>query len=280
MEEENEKKEETSESEEEEKEEKKEKKKKEEKEDSKPHHSSHSSSSSKPNSTKILTLVVTITLILTLINTFGIFSATNMTNTAGAAVDGGDAPAPPTPSAPAPTVDVEIKDAPIKGVRTAPVTIIEFSDYECPFCSRFYSQTLPQIQKEYIDTGKVVLAYRDFPLSFHQNAQKAAESARCVREQTDDEGYFEMHDQIFENQGSLSLANLKLWAKEIDGVDGTEFDTCLDSGKTASAVQADFQDGQAYGVRGTPGFFINGKLISGAQPFSVFQQAIEAELAS
>ncbi len=163
------------------------------------------------------------------------------------------------------------------GDPNAPVTIIEFSDYQCPFCHRFWSQTLPQIKQEYIDTGKVKLVYRDFPLSsIHQYAQKAAEAAECVRDAAggSDEAYFKMHDKLFENQQDLSVENLKAMAQEL----GYDISSCLESDKFKDEVQKDFTDGSAAGVRGTPSFFINGKPLSGAQPFSAFKQIIDSEL--
>lgn len=167
-----------------------------------------------------------------------------------------------------------IDDDSIKGNPNAPVTIVEFSDYECPFCERFYSQTFKQIQEQYIDTGKVNFVYRDFPLSFHKQAQKAAEAAECAGEQGK---YFEMHDQLFENGVDRGVDSFKQYAKDI-GLDQKSFDECLDSGEMKSEVKKDFSDGQNLGVQGTPAFFINGKEISGAQPFSVFQEIIEQEL--
>ena len=178
------------------------------------------------------------------------------------------------PSIPTGVVDVSADDDPVKGDPDAPVTIIEFSDFECPFCGRWYSSTLPQIEEQYIKTGKVKLVYRDFPLSFHAQAQIAAEAAECADDQ---DKFWEMHDKIFENQPLLSEASLKQWAIEI-GLDTGEFESCLSSGKHKSEIQNDLNEGQQYGVTGTPGFFVNGKLLVGAQPFSVFQQAIDAEL--
>ena len=166
-------------------------------------------------------------------------------------------------------------DDPVEGAKNAPVTIIEFSDFQCPFCERFYTQTLPQIENEYIKTGKAKLVYRDFPLSFHENAQKAAEAGECADEQGK---FWVMHDMIFENQASLSVADLKKYAGRV-GLDQAKFDSCLDSSKYAAEVQKDQTDGQAAGVTGTPGFVINGRLIVGAQPFSAFKQAIDAALA-
>ncbi len=172
-------------------------------------------------------------------------------------------------------VEVSIDDDAVKGDKNAPVTIVEFSDYECPFCARFYTQTLSQIDEQYIKTGKVNLVYRDYPLGFHQQAQKAAEAAECAGEQ---EKYFDMHDKLFEEGVAGGVASYKQFAGQI-GLDQGKFDECLDSGSMAEEVQKDLADGSKYGVQGTPAFFVNGKLISGAQPFPAFQQAIEAELA-
>jgi len=181
--------------------------------------------------------------------------------------------APSQPSAPVRKA-VGPDDDPSKGDENAPVTIIEFSDYQCPFCSRFYSQTLPQIQKKYIDTGKVRFVYRDFPLSIHPQAVPAAIAANCAGEQGK---YWEYHNKIFDNQRSLSESNYLQWAEDL-GLDKNAFATCLKDPKQKAEVQKDFADGSAAGVSGTPAFFINGRLVSGAQPFSVFEQAIEAEL--
>ena len=171
-------------------------------------------------------------------------------------------------------VEVSIDDDAVKGDKNAPVTIVEFSDYECPFCARFYTQTLSQIDEQYIKTGKVNLVYRDYPLGFHQQAQKAAEAAECAGEQGK---YFDMHDKLFEEGVVGGIASYKQFAGQM-GLDQGKFDECLDSGAMAEEVQKDLADGSKYGVQGTPAFFVNGKLISGAQPFPAFQQAIEAEL--
>ncbi|MAG75360.1 MAG: hypothetical protein CL811_01260 [Colwelliaceae bacterium] len=173
---------------------------------------------------------------------------------------------------------VELGNAPVKGDASAPVTIVEFSDYECPFCGKFYSETLPQIEENYIKTGKVKLVFKDFPLGFHANAEGAAVAARCAGALGGDEDYYEMHDLLFENQQGLNRANYVKWAGQV-GVSQVNFEKCLDSGEHESKVQADLLQGQSLGVTGTPGFLINGKLVSGAQPYSVFEQAIEAELA-
>lgn len=174
-------------------------------------------------------------------------------------------------------IDVSIEGSPTKGNKNAKVTIVEFTDYQCPFCAKFYSDSYKQIIKDYVDTGKVLYVAKDFPLNFHSEAKKAAESARCVRDQKGDTGYFRMHDKLFENQASLSLSNYKSWAREL-GVDGKKFDECLDSGKFADEVSADLAYGQQIGISGTPGFFVNGVLVSGAQPYSVFKQLIDKGL--
>ena len=173
-------------------------------------------------------------------------------------------------------VQVSLDDDTIKGDSNAPVTIVEFSDYECPYCARFYSQTLKLIEEKYIDTGKVKFAYRDFPLSSHRNAQKAAEAAECAGDQGK---YYEMHDKLFESGVSQGVESFKQYASQI-GLDTTEFNDCLDSGKNYDEVQKDLRDGSAAGVRGTRAFFINGIPLSGAQPFGAFEQLIEQELNS
>lgn len=175
-------------------------------------------------------------------------------------------------------VDVSIDDDAIKGDKNAPVTIVEFSDYECPFCVRFYQNTLPQIVTDYIDTGKVRMVFRDFPLGFHRMARSSSIAAECARDQKGDEMYYEYHDKMYDNQSALSVESLKKWAGEL-GLNQSEFDDCLDSEKFGDEIDKDFADGQSYGVTGTPAFFINGRKISGAQPFSVFKTIIDEELA-
>ena len=187
-------------------------------------------------------------------------------------------------------VEVSADDDPVLGKDNAPVIIIEFSDFQCPFCRKFWTDTFEQLKTEYIDTGKVKLIYRDFPLdSIHPMAQKSAEAAQCANEQ---EKYWEYHDKMYGEQNILdggsiegpvqstvtyTVNDLKKWAKDL-GLDSGKFDSCLDDGKYEDEVKNDFQDGAQAGVQGTPSFFINGKQLSGAQPFSAFKQAIDAEL--
>ena len=178
----------------------------------------------------------------------------------------------------APAVEVDMAaladDDAVKGQANAPVTIIEFSDYECPFCGKFYAETLSQLYEKYIKTGKVKLIYRDFPLDFHPQAQKAAEAAECAGEQGK---YYEMHNQLFEEGVVGGVTTFKRYAQDLK-LNVGKFDDCLDSGKMAAEIQQDQADGAAVGVQGTPAFFVNGKFVSGAQPFSVFETMIEAEL--
>src|SRR3990170_3253719 len=165
-----------------------------------------------------------------------------------------------------PRVNVSADDDPVRGDKKASVTIIEFGDYQCPYCEIFFSQVLPQIEKRYIQTGKVKFIYRDFPLSFHQYAGKAAEATECADEQGK---FWDFHDKLYKNQNSLDLASLKIYAQQL-GVDTTKFNACLDSGKMRAEVQKDVSDGGGYGVSGTPAFFINGVNVQGAKPFSEF----------
>lgn len=174
-------------------------------------------------------------------------------------------------------------DGPFLGSPEAPVAMVEFSDFQCPFCRRFFKETLPQIKEKYVKTGKVKFVYRDFPLvQIHNMAQKYAEAGECANE----EGKFwQMHDKIFEEQEKLgqgtvtgiTAADVKKWAREI-GLDGQRFDQCLDSGKYAQEVGKDYNDGVAAGVSGTPGTFVNGRLVQGAVPYTQFEQIIEEEL--
>jgi len=172
-----------------------------------------------------------------------------------------------------PILDVSIDGAPSRGPANAPVTIVEFSDFQCPYCARVQSE-LAKVRETYND--KVRIVYKDFPLSIHNNAQKAAEASRCAREQNK---YWEYHDVLFQNGSALSPDNLKKFAADLQ-LDTAKFNACLDSGKYAAAVNKDIADGTKVGVSGTPAFLVNGRFLSGAQPFSAFQEAIDDALAS
>jgi protein-disulfide isomerase len=194
------------------------------------------------------------------------------------------APTQVPPAQPVQPVTVPLSDEPAKGDPNAPVTIVEYSDYQCPFCLRHFDNTMPSLQ-QYIDAGQVRYVFKDFPIhSIHPQAQKAHEAARCARELGGDDAYWAMHDLLFTNQEAWAqtslpehVAVLKSLAGEA-GLSQAEFDACLDSGKYYDAINVEVNEGVQLGVRGTPTFFINGQLLSGAQPFSVFQQAIESFL--
>lgn len=167
--------------------------------------------------------------------------------------------------------DVSADDDPIKGDKNAKVTIIEFSDFECPFCEKA-EPTLKKIMDKY--AGKVKLVYRDFPLTFHKSAQKASEASQCANDQGK---YWEYHDKLYANQKALAVADLKKYAVDL-GLDIAKFNECLDNNKFADEVKKDLADGEAAGVDGTPAFFINGRKIVGAQPYESFEKIIEEEL--
>jgi len=178
-------------------------------------------------------------------------------------------------------VDVSADDDAVLGNKNAKVTIIEFSDYQCPFCRTFWKDSLSQIIKDYVNTGKAKFIYRDYPLSFHPMAVPSAQAAECA----DDQGkYWDMHDKMFSEQTKLgqgtvtyTVQDLKKWAVQI-GLDANKFNQCLDSGKYKAEVEKDFADGQAAGVSGTPTTFINGRSLVGAQPYATFKAIIEEEL--
>ena len=169
-----------------------------------------------------------------------------------------------------PRIQIEAK-GPARGPEGAKITIVEFSDFECPFCSKA-EETVNQVMEKY--AGKVRLHFRHFPLSFHPNAPKAAEAAACANDQGK---FWEMHKQLFANQKALTIVELKQHAVAA-GLEKAKFDECLDSGKMKALVEGDTKAGSEVGVTGTPAFFINGKLLSGAQPASEFEKIIEAEL--
>jgi protein-disulfide isomerase len=229
--------------------------------------------------TKLLTILVTITLVITFLNLYMTSDLNGKFDSITGKVvvqDGQSAPTQqpiPKPQQPS-RVQVSADDDPIKGSADAPVTIIEFSDFQCPYCERFFTQTLPLIEKNYIKTGKVRFVYRDFPLSFHQYAQKAAEAAKCADEQGK---YWEYHDKLFNNQNALDISSLVQYAKELT-LNETRFNDCLNSGRMVTKVQQDLNDGLKYGISGTPTFFINGIELVGAQPYNVFEQVINGEL--
>jgi len=184
-------------------------------------------------------------------------------------------------------VKISADNDPIIGNPDAPITIIEFSDFQCPFCARFHSQTLPLILEEYIEQGKVKLVFRDFPIqSIHPNALPASIAAECANEQ----GKFkEMHDMLFDNQNEWNkqdtvdaLSSFSQYATNIQ-LEQETFDSCLTNGKYIEEIKKDLDDGRNYGVSGTPGFFVGNDQIGyvelkGAQPFESFKKIIDAQL--
>ncbi len=163
------------------------------------------------------------------------------------------------------------------GNESAVVTVTEFSDFQCPFCARFFRETEPQLKKEYTDTGKIKFVYKHYPLPSNSNAQKSAEASECAADIGGQDAFWQLHDKMFQKNNLLSAGNLKRFARET-GLNGTDFDLCLDSGAMRQRVLKDQEEGRKLGVTGTPAFFINGQKIEGAQPYTVFKTAIESKL--
>jgi len=172
-----------------------------------------------------------------------------------------------------PVVEVGLGTIPPRGNPKAPVTIIEFSDYQCPFCKRA-EPTVEEVLKAY-GPDKVRLVYRNFPLPFHSDARPAAEAAGCA---TDQGIFWEYHAKLM-GAKDLSAGSLSTMAGEV-GMDKKKFDECVSAQKYKDAVEKDIQAGQEAGVNGTPAFFINGRMLDGAQPFEKFKEVIDEELAS
>jgi protein-disulfide isomerase len=171
-----------------------------------------------------------------------------------------------------PRFAVEVGGAPAKGPATAPVTIVEFADFECPFCGRVVP-TLKQIAEKYGD--KVRIAFRDYPLPNHTKAPKASEAAACAADQGQ---FWEMYEKLFAAGGRLDEIDLKRYAIDL-GLDSAAFYECLDSGRKAAGIAASAEAGQDLGITGTPAFFINGRLLTGAVPLERFVEVIDEELA-
>lgn len=182
----------------------------------------------------------------------------------------------PTPT-PATNLQVSLDNVPMLGEATASVTVVEFSDFQCPYCEQFFNMTLPQLKKEYVDTGKVKYYFKNFPLtSLHKNAAKAAEAALCAQDQ---DGFWAYHDQLFAQQSE--------WAEQASpstafaryatavGLKSKDFASCLETDKHAARVSGEMSEGQTLGVTGTPSFVINGRLLVGAYPFSEFKKIID-----
>ena len=177
---------------------------------------------------------------------------------------------------------IGVDDDPVLGSPNAKVLMIEFGDYQCPSCRMFWKEVEPRLKKEYIDTGKVKLVFRDFPIvQIHPEALLASMAVDCAGEQ---DKYWQYHDKVFREQYNkgddlvrFKAADLKKWAKDT-GIDSAKFDQCLDSEKYKNEVLKDKADGDAVSVQGTPTFFINGHVIGGAQAYPAFKNLIDSLL--
>lgn len=222
-------------------------------------------------------------------------SSNSVNNNAGNALGNNNVPnqqQPQQPQQPSGPVKISVDDDPVLGDKNAPITMIEFSDYECPFCKRHFTDVWPQIIKDYIDTGKLKLVYRDFIAvpSHNPLATSQAMAATCAKDQGGDAMYFKYHDEIFKKTTSggngFAVSELPAIAKSL-GLNVTAFQSCLDSNKYKDEVAKDQADASKAGVNGTPSFFvgkstqdgvIQGTIIVGAQPFSAFKVIIDEEL--
>ncbi len=186
------------------------------------------------------------------------------------------------PPAPGVKVDVNKGNLPALGNKNAKVILVDFGDFECPFCKKYFDETFAQIKKDYVDTGKVIYYYRHFPLSFHPAAKPAALASECANEQNK---FWEFHDLVFKEQAKITgqtpegtTQALKTFAASL-GLNTSQFNSCLDSEKYKDNVEKDTTEGTTAGVNGTPTFFVNGMSLVGAQPYSAFQTLIDQELA-
>ncbi|MDD5040716.1 MAG: DsbA family protein [Patescibacteria group bacterium] len=204
-------------------------------------------------------------------NTNNSVATTNTTNTAAANTN--TEPTPEEYAASLTKVDVAVADTDhTTGTKDAPITIVQYSDFECPYCSRVLA-SIDQLMEDY--AGQVELIYRHFPLtSLHDNAQKAAEASECAADQGK---FWEMHDKMFENQDALAVDNLKTYAKDL-GLNTATFNKCLDDGKYTTKVEDSITAGAALGVNGTPATFVNGRLVSGARPYAYFKAVVDLAL--
>lgn len=240
-----------------------------------------------------LLIAITVLLLVTVVFNYQINS--NLSNLAGMVTkqpttqQGSTQPTQPTQ----PTIaDVKVGDAPVKGPENAKVTIVVFSDPSCPFCaaaagaskytammqqrSPGWEAPVPNIIKNYVDTGKARIAFKYFP--GHGKGEYAMKLMWCANEQGK---FWQIHDLMFNNQDQMESGDtgtMNANAKNVAGINGNKLDACLNSGKYDSKLSSDTKEGEAAGVSGTPAFFINGKLIEGAQPYSAFKTVIDQAL--
>jgi protein-disulfide isomerase len=183
--------------------------------------------------------------------------------------------APPQPA----KVSMDLKGRPFLGSKDAPLTMVQFTDYQCPFCQRFHTQVFPEIKKQFIDTGKLKFYSRDFPLGFHPNAPRAGQAARCAGDQGK---FWEMHEILGANAAKLDMESITGFAKHVN-LNVETFRSCIETGKYAAAVQKDASEASTYGANGTPSFLIGrstpegvtGELVEGALPFAVFESKLK-----
>lgn len=191
-----------------------------------------------------------------------------------------NAPAPPSGQQQITKATVSIEGAPTMGSKDAPLTMVEFTDFQCPFCQRFHVQTFAELKKNYIDTGKLRFVSRDLPLDFHPNALQAAQAGRCAAEQGQ---FWAMRDRMNSNPEKLDMASLAEYALDLKLNVGS-FRSCVESGKYKNAIRSDSQAAEKIGANGTPSFVlgkstpegVDGELIIGALPYEVFDQKIKA----
>lgn len=200
-------------------------------------------------------------------------------------------PSPQQPQQPE-TATVSVDDDPVKGnLDKAEVVVVEFSDYECPFCKRYFNDTYGKLVEEYVSQENVALVFRDLPLSIHEpGASREANAAECVRDQLDDEAYFEMHNYIFNNTPGngpgIPVEDLASYGAEL-GANKEELTSCIEEQKFQDEIDADMQAANSVGITGTPGFVVGtldengdvtGDIITGAQPYANFQSTIDKYL--
>ncbi len=253
-----------------------------------PHQGTHMEGHRRPDNSWMRWMgVIQIALLLILVIQFGTLSGKLSTGTAGTGSSGGSgtqaAPPPQAPSAAQPSAQLNpgiTPEDPVLGDAGAAVSIVEFSDFQCPFCKRAFDQSLSDFKNsDYFKSGEVNLIYKHFPLdSIHPQATPAAVAAECAKAQGE---FWAFHDTIFQNQGAMSEGSYKQWASDL-GLDTGSFSACFDSSDTLAKVRADLSAAQAAGGRGTPYFVVinnkNGKTqpVSGAVPFSKLEEAIQA----
>lgn len=190
----------------------------------------------------------------------------------------------PPPQQPTVIPSISIDNDPIEGSRDAPITMVEFSDYQCPFCKRTFDDTMPQLKEKYIDTGKIKHVFRDYPMPFHQNGIPAAIAAECANEQGK---FWDYHNILFSKQtewqnlhGNATNEKFKEYATNLSNLDITKFNSCIDSQRYKEEVDKDIADGSLYGISGTPTFYVGNNekgytQIVGAQPLASFESIIK-----